>query len=88
MLLFSFFPEEVCSLNGVFYPCHMFALHSSQRRPLTFVNQTLADAGHTLVSAGAFVFDDDVMAGTQLDKDGVQIQVRYTGLMICVQIMQ
>lgn len=39
------------------------------------MNQTLADAGHTLVSAGAFVFDDDVMAGTQMDKDGVQIQV-------------
>jgi hypothetical protein len=49
---------------------------SSQRRPLTFVNQTLADVGHTLVSAGAFVFDDDVMSGAQLDRDGVQIQVQ------------
>ncbi|KAL4233205.1 hypothetical protein ACF0H5_007889 [Mactra antiquata] len=52
-----------------------FASLSSQRRPLTFVNQTLADAGHTLISAGAFVFDDDVMSGAQLDKDGIQIQI-------------
>ena len=50
-------------------------LHSSQRRPLTFVNQTLADAGHMLVSAGAFVFEDDVMSGSQFDRDGVQLQV-------------
>ncbi|WAR06888.1 VP13A-like protein [Mya arenaria] len=48
---------------------------SSQKRPLTFVTQTLADAGHTLVSAGAFVFDDDVLFGTQIDKDSIQIQV-------------
>ena len=39
------------------------------------MNQTLADAGHMLVSAGAFVFEDDVMAGSQLDRDGVQLQV-------------
>ncbi|XP_053396044.1 intermembrane lipid transfer protein VPS13A-like isoform X3 [Mercenaria mercenaria] len=49
---------------------------SSQRRPLTFVNQTLADAGHTLISAGAFVFDDDVMVlELSLIEYGVQIQV-------------
>ena len=53
----------------------MLFLHSSQRRPLRFVNQTLADAGHMLISAGAFVFEDDVMSGSQLDRDGVQLQV-------------
>ncbi|XP_052241928.1 intermembrane lipid transfer protein VPS13A-like isoform X2 [Dreissena polymorpha] len=49
---------------------------SSQRRPLTFVSQAIANAGHTLVSAGAFVFEDDLMVGTQIDKDGVQIMVQ------------
>ena len=48
---------------------------------MTFVNQTMADAGHTLISAGAFVFDDDVMAGTQIDKDGVQLQVTYFNIL-------
>ena len=42
---------------------------------MRFVNQTLADAGHMLISAGAFVFEDDVMSGSQLDRDGVQLQV-------------
>jgi len=41
----------------------------------------MADAGHTLISAGAFVFDDDVMAGTQIDKDGVQLQVTYFNIL-------
>ena len=42
---------------------------------MRFVNQSLADAGHMLISAGAFVFEDDVMSGSQLDRDGVQLQV-------------
>ena len=30
-----------------------------------------------LISAGAFVFEDDVMSGSELDRGGVQLQVWY-----------
>ncbi|XP_048240040.1 vacuolar protein sorting-associated protein 13A-like isoform X2 [Haliotis rufescens] len=42
-----------------------------------FVERALADAGHTLVSAGAFVFDDDddYLSGDLVDKHRLKLQV-------------
>lgn len=42
------------------------------------MKRTLADAGHTLISAGAFVFDDDddYLSGEQLDVHRLKLQVR------------
>ena len=43
-----------------------------------FVKRVLGEAGHTLVSAGAFVFDDDddYLSGDQLDLHRLKLQVR------------
>ncbi|KAK7492082.1 hypothetical protein BaRGS_00016746 [Batillaria attramentaria] len=42
-----------------------------------FVKRVLGDAGHTLISAGAFVFDDDddYLSGQQLDIHRLRLQV-------------
>ncbi|XP_025099873.1 vacuolar protein sorting-associated protein 13A-like isoform X2 [Pomacea canaliculata] len=44
---------------------------------LGFVRKTLANAGHTLISAGAFVFDDDddYLSGDQLNTHRFKLQV-------------
>ena len=45
---------------------------------LGFVKRALGDAGHTLISAGAFVFDDDddYLSGEQVDVHRMKLQVR------------
>lgn len=41
------------------------------------MRKTLANAGHTLISAGAFVFDDDddYLSGDQLNTHRFKLQV-------------
>lgn len=52
--------------------------NKSCRRSVDYsVSRLLADAGHTLVNAGAFVFDDDddYLSGDQIDRNRLKLQV-------------
>lgn len=46
------------------------------------MRKTLANAGHTLISAGAFVFDDDddYLSGDQLNTHRFKLQVNIRNL--------
>ena len=41
------------------------------------MSRMLAETGHTLISAGAFVFDDDddYLSGDEIDQDRLKLQV-------------
>lgn len=54
-----------------------FVFYHSEVDGLRFLDRALADIGHTLISAGAFVFDDDddYLSGDKMDKDRLRVEV-------------